>query len=106
MPPQAGQNAELRFRQPDVDRPVFGGDAVGAGEGQLVPAAEAVAVDSGDGRGMGRSRDPLEDSFWPSARNFGQLLAVHLANLEQVSAGDEVPLFGGGENDSRRGLLS
>ena len=63
----AGKDAELHLGQADVDRAVIRGDAIGAGQRQLQPAAQAIAVDGGDG-GNGQLGDAIE-SACPVARN-------------------------------------
>ncbi len=102
-PAPGGDDAELYFGEANVDRALFNGDAIGAGERELVAAAEAVSIDGGGG-GHGEGGDAAE-YFLAVGEELGDLLAIHLANLEEIGAGDEVAFLGGGENDTGGSIL-
>ena len=94
-----GDQAELDFRQPDRDRAVVGGDAIAArpAPAQNPPPRQSPLIAATVG--IGSCGDAVEERL-ARATVLGDLLAVMLADFEQIGAGVERPRFGGREDDA------
>jgi hypothetical protein len=97
-------NAQHHLRQPQRHLRIVGADAVTASHGEFEPAAEAVAIDGGNG-GEGQVREPLQDAVRRADRRHGCSRLAHLAELGHVGACDEATLAGTDDQAGRALLL-
>ena len=81
------------------ERCVLDGDAIVAGERDLEPAAEAVAVHDGDGR-RGEMIEPVHHRVRLGEPRLHRGGVGHAAKLADVSAGDEALRLGGAQHQA------
>ena len=97
----AGQQAEARLGEPDLDLGVVDQDPVVAGQGDLVAAAERGAVDRGDDR-LRERLEPAQAGLDPlgELEDGGRVVLGRLDHRVQVAAGEE-RLLRAGDHDAR-----
>ena len=87
---KAGMQAQHHFREAEAR--VFDGDAIMAGERDLEPAAEAVAVDDRDRRQLQRVQ-PIDDRMGGVDPRLDLAGIAGAAKLADIGAGDEAGPF-------------
>jgi hypothetical protein len=85
---RAGNEAELHFGQTELGLGMIAGDAVGAGERELQPGAQAGAVDGGHHRG-GQGLHPTHHLLALETQPLGGALGGEGAELLDIRTGDE-----------------
>ena len=99
---ETGMDAEHDLGQAEHRLGVVHADAIAAGQREFESAAEAVAIDRGDGRERQRL-EPIQDGVRRADERHGFLGRRDLAELADVGAGDETRLAGGDHQAARGG---
>ena len=102
---EAGEDAELHLGEAEAGVVVARGDAPVAGERQLQPAAQAVAVDAAHHRHR-HALDAVEVGVDQRDAVGDLLLGLDLLELAHVGADDEALLLAGHDDEAADGLVA
>src|SRR5579872_7293390 len=96
---KAGMQPKQHFGKAEAR--VIDGDAIVAGKCEFEPAAEAIAVDDGDGYGA-EPIEPVEHRMAACDQRLDFGYVLDAAKLRDIGAGDEAAALGRADHDAAR----